>query len=263
MRPNTFKEKLTKGQPTTCGWLGIASTYSAEIAGHAGFDTVLVDLQHGMIDFQVALEMLQAISSTPATPIVRPTSLDPAQIMHLLDAGAYGVVCPMISTVAQAELFVRACRYPPRGDRSYGPARGFTFGGADYFENADSHILTFAMIETVEGLGNLEAIVKTDGLDGIFIGPNDLSLALVHKPAQDFTHPQVIEAIERIRIATKAAGKFSGIYSANGETGAKRIAQGFDMVTLGNDASQMGGAMKAANAIAKSAAPAAASKTGY
>jgi 4-hydroxy-2-oxoheptanedioate aldolase len=263
MRPNTFKEKLAKGQPTTCGWLSIPSTYSAEIAGYAGFDTVLVDLQHGMIDFQKAMEMLQAISSTPATPIVRSTTLDPAQIMHLLDAGAYGVVCPMISTAEQAELFVSACRYPARGNRSFGPARGTLFGGADYYEHADAHVLTFAMIETVEGLKNLAAILKTDSLDGIFIGPNDLSLALGCKPGSDFTEKVVIEAIERVRAATKAAGKFIGIYTASGEAGAKRIAQGFDMVTVGNDASQLTGAMKAANAAAKSASAAGASKTGY
>ncbi len=263
MRLNILKEKLVNGQPTTCGWLAIPSTYSAELAGHAGFDTVLVDLQHGMVDFQKALEMLQALSSTPATPIVRSTTLDPGQIMKLLDAGAYGVVCPMISTPAQAALFVRSCRYPPHGERSYGPTRGFTFGGPDYFDHANSHVLTFAMIETVEGLANVEAILKTPGLDGIFIGPNDLSLALGCRPGSDFTEKVVIDAIEKVRAATKAAGKFIGIYSANGETGAKRIAQGFDMVTLGNDASQMSNAMKAANATAKSAKPAAASKTGY
>jgi 4-hydroxy-2-oxoheptanedioate aldolase len=263
MRANTFKETLLKGRPTTCGWLGIPSIYSAELAGHAGFDTVLVDLQHGMIDFQMALNMLTAISSTPATPMVRSTSLDPAQIMHLLDAGAYGVVCPMISTPAQAATFVSACRYPPRGDRSYGPARGFTFGGPDYYQHADSHVMTWAMIETQEGVANLDAILKTDGLDGIFIGPNDLSLALVNKPGQDFSDPKVIDAIAHILARAKAAGKFAGIYSANGETGAKRIAQGFQMVTLGNDAAQLNNVMKDYIAKAMSAAPSVASKTGY
>jgi 4-hydroxy-2-oxoheptanedioate aldolase len=263
MRPNTFKDKLAKGQPSTCGWLAIPSTYSAEIAGYAGFDTVLVDLQHGMIDFQRAMEMLQAISSTPATPIVRSTALDPAQIMHLLDAGAYGVVCPMISTPEQAETFVAACRYPPRGNRSFGPARGTLYGGSDYYDHADAHVLTFAMIETVEGLANLDAILKTPGLDGIFIGPNDLSLALGCKPGSDFTEKVVIDAIERVRSATKAAGKFVGIYTANGDSGAKRIAQGFDMVTLGNDASQLTGAMKTAIATSMSATKVTASKTGY
>ncbi len=264
MRPNTLKEKMASGQPTTCGWLSIPSTYSAELAGHAGFDTVLVDLQHGMIDFQAALEMLQALSSTSATPMVRATTLDPAAIMHLLDAGAYGVVCPMISTAAQCETFVSACRYPPRGDRSYGPARGLLFGGADYYDHADSHILTWAMIETVEGVKNVDAICATPGLDGIFIGPNDLSLALGGRPGADFSDQKLIDTIEHVRVRSKAAGKFIGIYTGSGEAGSKRIVQGFDMVTLGNDASQLTGAMKAAIASAKGGgAPVAASKTGY
>jgi 4-hydroxy-2-oxoheptanedioate aldolase len=263
MRPNTLKDKLLKGQPTTCGWLGIPSIYSAELAGHAGFDTVLVDLQHGMIDFQMALNMLVAISTTNATPMVRSTTLDPAQIMHLLDAGAYGVICPMISTPQQAATFVSACKYPPQGDRSYGPVRGFTYGGADYFDHANSHILTWGMIETKEGLANLDAILATPGLDGVFIGPNDLSVVLTDRPAQDFSHPEVINAIEHIRARAKAAGKFAGIYSANGDTGAKRIAQGFDMVTVGNDAAQLTACMKQYVATAMSANPPQSNKTGY
>jgi 4-hydroxy-2-oxoheptanedioate aldolase len=263
MRPNTLKQKLLAGQATTCGWLSIPSIYSAELAGHAGFDTVLVDLQHGMIDFQMALNMLIAISTTSATPMVRSSTLNPAEIMHLLDAGAYGVICPMISTPDQAREFVRACRYAPTGERSYGPVRGFTYGGADYFDHANDTIMTWGMIETTEGLANLDAILATPGLDGVFIGPNDLSVVLTGRPAQDFSHPEVIAAIEHIRARAKAAGKFAGIYSANGDTGAKRIAQGFDMVTMGNDAAQLTAMMKQYVATAKSAKPSEASKTGY
>jgi 4-hydroxy-2-oxoheptanedioate aldolase len=187
MRANTLKDKLANGQSTTCGWAAIPSTFSAELSGHAGFDTVVVDLQHGMIDFHSALPMLQALSGTPAIPMVRSSWNNVAEIMHLLDAGAYGVICPMISTAAQCETFVRACRYPPHGDRSFGPARGLLYGGADYFAHADSHVLTWAMIETQEGLDNLDAILTVKGLDGIFIGPNDFALALGCKPGTDFT----------------------------------------------------------------------------
>jgi 4-hydroxy-2-oxoheptanedioate aldolase len=263
MRPNTLKQKLLDNKPTTCGWLSIPSTYSAEIIGHAGFDTVIVDLQHGMVDFNNGLNMLQALSSTPATPMVRSSWLNPAEIMHLLDAGAYGVICPMISTAAQCEEFVRACRYPPKGERSYGPTRGFLFGGPDYFQHADSHVLTWAMIETQEGLNNLDAILSVKELDGIFIGPNDLSLALVNKPGADFSEPKVVEAIERVRAKTKAAGKFAGIYTSGGDAAAKRVAQGFDMVTLGNDAAALGAAVKAQLALVTSTTPPIASKTGY
>lgn len=263
MRPNTLKEKLLKGEPTICGWLSIPSTYSAELAGHAGFDAVLVDLQHGMIEFQKALDMLIAISTTRATPMVRTSALNTAEIMHLLDAGAYGVICPMISTAEQAKAFVRACRYAPEGERSYGPTRGFTYGGPDYFDHANQTILTWGMIETKEGLANLDAILATPGLDGVFIGPNDLSVVLTGRPAQDFSHPEVIAAIEHIRVRAKAAKKFAGIYTFNGEAGAKRIAQGFDMVTVGNDATQMSNTMKQYIATALSAKPPATNPSGY
>ena len=115
-----------------------------------GFDSVTVDLQHGMIGFDAAVAMLQAIASTPAVPLARVSRNEPALVMQLLDAGAYGIICPMISTVAEAELFVSACRYPPRGQRSFGPARGLLYGGPDYFDHADGEILTLAMLETAE-----------------------------------------------------------------------------------------------------------------
>ena len=251
MRINSLKAKIKAGQQTTLGWLSIPSTYSAEIAGHAGFDAVLIDLQHGMIFFETALPMLQAISATPAIPLVRIHANDGPMMMKLLDAGAYGVVCPMISTAAQAAAFVSACRYPPVGDRSYGPGRGFLYGGADYFKHADAEVMTWAMIETTEGLDNLEAIAATAGLDGLFIGPNDLAIALGCLPSTDTTEPTVIAAIARVLETCKRHKIAAGIFCNNADVAKLRMRQGFDMIVPGNDAGILTAASKAAVAKAK------------
>ena len=121
MRPNRLRELAAAGKPAVNAWLAIPSTYSAEVMGHQGFDSVTVDLQHGMIGFDAAIPMLQALSSTPAVPLARVSKNDPALVMQLLDAGAYGIICPMVSTPEQARDFVSACRYPPKGGRSSAP----------------------------------------------------------------------------------------------------------------------------------------------
>lgn len=235
MRPNTVKERLLKGESIINGWLGIPSTLSAEIIGLSGFDSVTVDLQHGMIGFDSALAMLQALSGTPAIPIVRVPVNDGPQIMRALDAGAYGIICPMISTPEQARRFVSACRYPPNGDRSFGPSRGFLYGGADYYQHADNTILTLAMIETQQGLDNLDDILSVEGLDGVFIGPNDLCLALGEPPSSESGAPVVVEAIAHILSRAQVHGKIPGIFCSSGEAAAMRIAQGFRFVVPGND----------------------------
>lgn len=246
MRPNTLRNLKAERRTIANAWLSIGSSYSAEIVAHAGFDAVTVDLQHGMIGFEAALAMLQAISTTSAVPLVRPPSSNPAELMRCLDAGAYGLICPLISTPEEAAGFVAACRYPPVGGRSFGPARGLLYGGSDYAGAANDEILLLAMIETAEGLANLEAIVATPGLDGIYVGPNDLALALGCKAVPESDEKMMIDAVERIRAATAAAGKLSGIFCSGGAGAAKRAAEGFDLVTPGNDAMLLRGAIAAA-----------------
>ncbi len=146
MRRNVLKQMLAEKTAILNAWLSIPSGYLAEGAGHQGFHCVTVDLQHGMIGFDSAVGMLQAIASTPAVPLVRSPAQTPDEIMHLLDAGAYGVICPMVSTPEDAAGLVSACRYPPEGSRSFGPARGKLYGGADYFDKANAEILAIPMI---------------------------------------------------------------------------------------------------------------------
>ncbi|WP_286787190.1 HpcH/HpaI aldolase family protein [Leclercia sp. UBA1284] len=251
MRINKLKVAAAENRPVINGWLAIPSSYSAEIMGHQGYDAVTVDLQHGMIDFASALAMLQALSATPAVPLVRVADSTPAQIMRVLDAGAYGVIFPMISTPEQARHFVSACRYPPEGIRSFGPARGLLYGGADYPQHANREILTLAMIETREGLANIDAILDTDGLDGVFIGPNDLSLTLTGAASAESTHPEMLDAIERVVSRCRQKQKIAGIFCTSGAAAANRIAQGFQFVTPANDVMQLGRASREAIALAR------------
>ena len=251
MRVNALHAMKASRTPVINAWLGIPSSYAAEIVCHAGYDAVTVDGQHGMIGFDTALAMLQAIATTAAVPLARPSALIPGEIMRWLDAGSYGIICPMISTRADAEALVAACRYAPLGSRSYGPARGLLYGGADYFARANDEILVLAMIETAEGLANLDAIVATPGLDGIYIGPNDLCIALGLPPVSESVEPRAVEAVERIRAACARAGKWAGIFCSGGAGAAARAAAGFDLVTPGNDVTLLRGAAGAASAAAR------------
>lgn len=202
MRRNEIRTRLEAGQIVVNAWLSIPSSYSAEGMGHSGAHSVTVDMQHGMLDFSDALPMLQAISATPATPLVRVGDLDPALIMRMLDAGAYGVICPMISTPEQAAELVAACRYPPTGRRSFGPSRGLLYGGADYVAHADETIMVIPMIETAEAVARIEEILDVDGIDMIYVGPNDLAFEIdgdvgFPRPKSEAALARVLEAATR------------------------------------------------------------------
>ena len=250
MRKNTLKEKMLAGVGTTNGWCAFGSSYSAEILGHAGFDSVTVDMQHGMFDFNAVLPMLQALSATPTTPIVRVPWNDTALIMHVLDAGAYGIICPMVNNRADAERLVAACRYAPVGMRSYGPARGLLYGGADYPDHANDEIVVLGMIETLDGIKNLDEILATPGLDGVYIGPNDLALVLGARVGSDLSDKRCIDAIAHILASATAHKKLAGIFCASGAVGAIRRKQGFTMVTLSHEGSYLTQAAKAQVAAA-------------
>jgi 4-hydroxy-2-oxoheptanedioate aldolase len=236
MRKNAIREKIAAGKAIVNGWLGIPSAYSAEVMAHQGFDSVTVDLQHGAIDYQAAFGMLQAISTTAAVPLVRVPWNEPGIMMKLLDAGTYGIICPMINSKAEAEAFVAACRYPPRGFRSNGPNRALLYGGADYLANANAEIVLLAMIETKAGLENLDAILSVPGLDGTYIGPTDLALSFGKPISFDPTDPDVVGAMTTIRAKTRAKGLIAGTHTDGGATCAKRFAEGFTFATVLNDA---------------------------
>lgn len=233
MRPNLIQQRLRAGQCVLNGWLSIPSSYAAEGIGHAGFHSVTVDMQHGMIGFADALHMLQALSSTPATPLVRVSRLDGPEIMRALDAGSYGVICPLIRSARDAELLVSACRYPPKGTRSFGPARGLLFGGPDYVDYANDTVMAIPMIETVEAVDSIDAILAVDGVDMIYIGPNDTALAYDGQVVGARTRAE--SAIAHVLARARAMGVATGIFCADAEDACRRLDQGFDLVTPGND----------------------------
>ncbi|NYT76961.1 2,4-dihydroxyhept-2-ene-1,7-dioic acid aldolase [Alcaligenaceae bacterium] len=235
MRKNTLKQLLKANKTALNAWAAIPSSFSAEIIANCGFDAVTIDLQHGMIDFAQALTMLQAVSTTNAIPLARPSGSEAVQIMRLLDAGAYGVICPQVDTPEIAKMVVSACRYPPVGTRSFGPPRGLLYGGADYFQHANDEILVFIMIESKQAVENLDEILSVPGIDGVFIGPNDLSISYGGGIGND-PQGEAGEAIETIRKKAADRGIATGIYCGDGDMCAMRIKQGFQMVNPASDA---------------------------
>ena len=235
MRESRLRAVLDAGQVAVNAWLSSDSRYAAEALSHAGYDCITVDLQHGMFGTDAAIALLQAISAGPAMPMARCAALDLPSIGKLLDAGAYAIICPSVDTAEQAAAFVAACRYPPVGRRSYGPSRGFLYGGADYVAEADRTVMTWAMVESAAALAVVEDIVATPGLDGVYVGPNDLALSLgATAGSTDF--PDVVEAaIARVLDAAHAAGRYAGIFCADATTARRLALAGWDLVTPGND----------------------------
>src|SRR5438552_6789255 len=260
MRKNELRRLLGGGRVLN-GWLSLANSYSAEIMAHQGFDSVTIDLQHGAVDYQAAVGMLQAISTTAAVPMVRVPWNEPILTLKLLDAGAYGVICPMINSKAQAEAFVDACRYPPRGTRSFGPNRAVLYGGADYWQHANQEILLFAMVETRQALKNLDEIVSVDGLDGVYVGPSDLSLSMGVTPSLEPQDQEVNAAIQTIADRTRKSGKFAGVHTDGAKTAIRRFGQGYQLCTILNDARLLAMAASAAVREARGEMPQAAAKT--
>ncbi len=246
MRANRIRSIWAEGGTVINGWLGIPSSVSAETLSHQGYDSLTIDQQHGLVDYAAAVPMLQAISTTDTVPMTRVPWLDPGIIMKMLDAGAYGIICPMINTRAQAEALVGACRYAPKGYRSFGPLRALMYAGADYPQHANETVLAIAMIETQAALDNLDNILSTPGLDAIYIGPSDLGLSLGGPAKLDQTEPRIVAAIEKILAAALRHDVMPGIHCGSPGYARKMIERGFRLVTVMSDNSLLAGAAKRA-----------------
>jgi 4-hydroxy-2-oxoheptanedioate aldolase len=246
MRINKLKELFKINKPIINSWLAVPSSFSAELMANQGWDSVTIDMQHGLIDYANAVNMLQAISTTNTVPLARVNWNEPGQIMKILDAGAYGIICPMVSNRKEAEKFVNACQYPPDGYRSFGPIRASIYGGGDYVKNANKEILKLAMIETKEALEKLDEILDTPNLDGIYIGPADLSLAVGEEPG--FDKPENSKAYNEILKILEAAKKrnlLAGIHNGTADYAQKMIVKGFNLVTIGSDSRYISAGAKA------------------
>lgn len=236
MRENRLKRLWEEGQPALGGWLTVPSSFSAELFAHAGFDWVCVDMQHGLIDYQVGVTMLQALSTTEVTPIVRVPWNEPGIIMKALDAGAYGVIVPMVNSKAEAEAAVGACRYAPDGYRSHGPVRAAVYSGRDYSFKANEEMLCIVMIETREGVENVEEIVSVPGVDVAYIGPADLSVSMGYPPASYHEEAEYADAVQKVVDACKKHGVIAGFHGGNPANARARIEQGFRFVEVCADA---------------------------
>jgi len=238
MRENAVKRLWQQDRPALGGWLTIPSAFSAEVMAHQNLDWLCIDMQHGLIDYDTALAMLQAISTTATTPFVRVPWNDSAIIMKMLDAGAYGVIVPMVNSRAEAEAAVAACRYPPQGIRSFGPVRAVYYAGLDYFAYASQEVSCIPQIETTAALENLDEILSVEGVDAVYIGPMDLSISLGLPPQMDSDLPAYAEARQRILEACRRHNIVAGINSS-ATTAPKRIAEGFRMVLVSSDSGAM------------------------
>ena len=247
MIKNRLKEGWAAGRPTINGWLSIGNPFTAEIMAAQGYDSITIDIQHGALDYSSVLPMLQAMRASAVVPMARVPWREPGVIMKALDAGALGIICPMINSAAEAAEFVSYMRYPPAGQRSFGPTRAaIAYGGYDV--SANDEVLALAMIETRDGMERVDEITATPGLDGIYIGPADLTLGTQNgrlTPAFDREEEEMIALIKRILAACKTNGIRACLHCGTPDYAARAIGWGFDMTTVAGDSRLLAAAASA------------------
>jgi 4-hydroxy-2-oxoheptanedioate aldolase len=253
--PNALKAAWRSGGVTLGGWLSLPSSASAEVVARVGFDYLCIDLQHGLAGYESAVHMLQAIGLGGSSPVVRVPWNEPGIIGRMLDAGALSVIVPMVNSPAEARAAVAACRYAPQGARSFGPIRAFLQEGPRYFATANAEVACIPMIETVQALENLDAILDVPGIDAVYVGPADLSVTLGLPPGNNDDKPAFVAALEKIVAACRARGIAPGIH-ASAALAARRREMGFQMITVSADQLALGDASRADLKLAREGTPA-------
>jgi len=232
----TLRARMAEGEVINNGWLSMPDTFGAELMAQSGWDSLTLDMQHGLIGYGEMVHILQTLHRFDLPVLVRTPWKDLATVSRCLDAGANGVIAPMINTEQEARDLVSASRFTPLGSRSHGPVRAAAYGtGGTYYKTANSEILVLAMIETPEGVANLDAILAVDGIDGVFIGPGDFGLCLGFAPTLDRREPEVLAAYETIVAKTRGAKKFPGIHNASVDYSAEMTAMGFQFHAVLSD----------------------------
>ncbi len=216
-------------------WASLPCPFSAELMAAEGVGYICVDQQHGLIDYPDSINMYRAIEGRGVVPLTRVPANESWMIAKALDAGAQGVIVPLVNTREEAIAAVTACRYPPDGIRSYGPIRAALINKARDTDTLGKSVLCFVMIETREGLRNLEEIASTPGLDGIYVGPADLALGLGLPPDLDKTEPEHVAAVDAIFDACQRHGIVAGIQCASGKSGRNYAEKGFGLITIIKD----------------------------
>ena len=235
----SLARRLRAGETVYTGWCAIPSPVVAELIAREGFVAITLDQQHGLYDMATTAAAIVHVHAAGAAPVVRIPLGDFAVASRVLDFGAEGVIAPMINTPADARMFVAASKYPPLGERSWGPHRATALAGiADqkvYLREANESVLTFAMIETRAALSNVDAIAATPGIDALFVGPSDLSIALTDGATLDPHSPAVEAALDQIVAAAKKAGKIAGLYCINAERALACAKRGIKFLAVGSD----------------------------
>jgi 4-hydroxy-2-oxoheptanedioate aldolase len=243
---NKLKQRIQSGKAAVNGWLAIPSGFSAEVMAQCGWDSVTVDMQHGVQDYQSMVQCFQAMTAHPVTPLVRVPWNEPGIIGKVLDGGAWGVICPMVNNRAEAQALATACLYPPAGKRSNGPIRAAMYGEASNYQKiANDEVMVIPMIETQEGIDNIDEILTVPGISGIYIGPSDMGLSLGLIPILDREEPQILGIYEKLLASCKRHDKFAGIHNGTGVYAGRMIQMGFRFVTIANDSGLMARAARA------------------
>jgi len=252
---NKLKARITAGKAAVNGWLAIPSGFSAEVMAQCGWDSVTVDMQHGVQDYQSMVQCFQAMQAHPVTPLVRVPWNEPGIIGKVLDGGAWGVICPMVNSAAEARALADACLYPPAGKRSNGPIRAAMYGEASSYQTiANDEVMVIPMIETQQGVDNIDEILSVPGITGIYIGPSDLGLSLGMIPTLDREEPNILEIYKRLLASCKRRGKFAGLHNGSAAYAARMIQMGFQFTTIANDSGLMARAAREAVAATRKAA---------
>ena len=243
--PNTLKRRLLGGGKAFGSWLHLAHPAATEAMASAGYDFLFLDNEHGPASLQDTLLQLHVLSGTPVAPVVRVPWNDPVYLKRVLDIGATSVMIPMIETAEQAKAAVASCRYPPKGTRGFGPWREIGNGSdlVDYARRAHEELLIIGQIESVKAMENIDAIAAVEGLDLLYIGPNDLSGSVGR--FREFEHPDVARAIDRAFAGIRRAGKPAGIVPYGVRTAAELFRDGYAMLAAATDLALMRGAAAA------------------
>ena len=247
MSSNMLKKRLQAGKACVNGWLAIPSGFSAEVMAQCGWDSVTVDMQHGVQDYSTMVQCFQSMTAHPVTPLVRVPWNEPGIIGKALDGGAWGIICPMVNNKVEAQALATACLYPPVGKRSNGPIRAAMYGAAsDYQKTANDEILVIPMIETRQAVENIDAILDVPGIDAIYVGPSDLAFSLGKTPKLDSEDTEQLGMYDKLLAACNKRGIYPGIHCGAPAYAARMIKMGFRLTTIANDSGLMAQAARAA-----------------
>jgi 4-hydroxy-2-oxoheptanedioate aldolase len=231
-------DRVNAGKPSLAAWCGIPEPQVAELLVREGFDCAVLDMQHGGYDVATAMAGITAVSLAGKPAVVRIPVGEFQTASRMLDMGAAGIIAPMVNSVDDAKRFAAFAKLPPTGERSWGPARALAMTGlamGDYLRQANGFSLAIAMIETREALDALDGILSVEGIDGVFVGPSDLSIALSKGASVNQSSPEVDKALDHVAARAKAHGKLASAFCADGKRAAEVIAKGYLLVSIGTD----------------------------